>query len=233
MNRKKRSGIIPMSAGLCLIIFALVLTVYNMWTDQRAGKESDEVLRIITGESAEAAEPDYNGGEVNYEDEAVYYITPEPYMAANPDGSYEEDAPLYMMYPEMKMPTKAVNGHDYIGVLYIDELGLELPVLSELTYPGLRSSPCRYKGSAYDGNLIIAAHNYNTHFGRIKNLSPGSVIRFTDIDNNEFIYVVQTMETLPGTAIEEMEAGGWDLSLFTCTYGGASRITIRCSLEMN
>ena len=224
MNRKKRSGIIPMSLGLCFLIFALGLTVYNMWSERNAGRESEEVLRIITGETAEASEPDYGGG-------AEYYMNPEPYT--EPVGIIEEDAPLYMLYPEMEMPEKEINGRDYIGVLYIDELGLELPVLSELSYPGLRSSPCRYKGSAYEGNLIIAAHNYNTHFGRIKNLSPGSVIRFTDIDNNEFMYVVQTMETLPGTAVEEMEAGGWDLSLFTCTYGGASRVTIRCSLEPN
>jgi sortase A len=35
-------------------------------------------------------------------------------------------------------------------------------------------------------------------------------------------------EVLKSTAIEEMEAGEWDLTLFTCTIGGADRITIRC-----
>ena len=223
MNRKNKKGAVPMILGLCCIMFAFGLTAYNMWSEQNAGRESMEIVEVLTGETAQAAEPEY-GGEDNY-------VNP-PGVEAN-IGGLEEDAPMYMLYPEMEMPTKAVNGRDYIGVLYIDELGLELPVLSELTYPGLRSSPCRYKGSAYDGNLIIAAHNYKTHFGNIKNLTPGSVIRLIDIDNNEFTYVVQTMETLPGTAVEEMEAGGWDLSLFTCTYGGASRVTIRCTLEPN
>lgn len=28
------------------------------------------------------------------------------------------------------------------------------------------------------------------------------------------------VETLPETAVEEMRAGEWDLTLFTCTYDG-------------
>ena len=219
MNKKSKSGAIFMSLGLVLLVFALVLAAYNLWSEQNAGRRSGEIVRLLSDETAETSD----------DGEMVYNMGHEPYV----ENTYEEDAPMYMLFPEMEMPSKTINGRDYIGVLYIDELGLELPVLSELTYPGLRLSPCRYKGSAYEGNLIIAAHNYKTHFGNIKKLTPGSVIRLIDIDNNEFIYVVQTMETLPGTAVEEMEGGDWDLSLFTCNYGGTARITVRCSLEMN
>ena len=35
-------------------------------------------------------------------------------------------------------------------------------------------------------------------------------------------------ETLPETAVEEMRAGEWDLTLFTCTYDGRARVTVRC-----
>ena len=218
MNKKSKSGSVAMTLGLCFIIFAFGLAAYNIWSEQNAGRESEEIVMALTDGTAE-----------DTDDEVEYYLPNEQYA----ETAYEEDAPLYMLYPEMEMPSRTIDGRNYIGVLYIDELGLELPVLSELTYPGLRKSPCRYKGSAYEGNLIIAAHNYKTHFGNIKNLSPGSVIRLIDIDNNEFTYVVQTIETLPGTAVEEMESGGWDLSLFTCNYGGTARITIRCDLEMN
>ena len=217
MNKKSKSGTVFMSLGLVLLVFAIGLAAYNLWSEQNAGRKSGEIVRLLSDDTAEASD----------DDEAV--SGHESYAG----NTYGEDAPMYMLFPEMEMPSKTIYGRDYIGVLYIDELGLKLPVLSELTYPGLRSSPCRYKGSAYEGNLIIAAHNYKTHFGNIKNLTPGSVIRLIDIDNNEFIYVVQTMETLSGTAIDEMEAGDWDLSLFTCNYGGTARITVRCSLEMN
>ena len=36
------------------------------------------------------------------------------------------------------------------------------------------------------------------------------------------------VQQLPGTAIQEMEAGDWDLTLFTCDAGGTARVTVRC-----
>ena len=75
--------------------------------------------------------------------------------------------------------------------------------------------------------MIICAHNYVTHFGRLRNLLPGDQVIFTDIDGDEFYYTVAEMDTLPGTAVEEMESGDWDLTLFTCTMGGQSRVTVR------
>ena len=83
-------------------------------------------------------------------------------------------------------------------------------------------------GSAYTDDLIIAAHNYTRHFGNLKNLEPGDRIIFTDVDGNVFSYEVILRETLMPTAIEEMESGDWDLTLFTCTIGGAYRVTVRC-----
>ena len=33
-------------------------------------------------------------------------------------------------------------------------------------------------------------------------------------------------DILEATAIEEMTSGAYDLTLFTCTYGGTSRVTV-------
>ena len=51
-----------------------------------------------------------------------------------------------------------------------------------------------------------------------------------DVQGNQFFYEVADMEELPGTAVEDMEAGEWDMTLFTCTLGGRSRVTLRCRL---
>lgn len=110
----------------------------------------------------------------------------------------------------------------------IPSLELDLPVISEWSYSRLKVAPCRYKGSAYLGDLIIAAHNYTSHFGMLKRLSEGDEITFTDMDGNTFRYEVVILETLEPTAMKEMESGGWDLTLFTCTVGGAYRMTVRC-----
>ena len=41
-------------------------------------------------------------------------------------------------------------------------------------------------------------------------------------------YTVAELETLGKYDVEEMTSGDWDLTLFTCTYGGQSRVTVRC-----
>ena len=59
--------------------------------------------------------------------------------------------PDYVLYPNMEMSVETINGIDFIGVLRIPTLELELPVISEWNYPNLKSAPCRYSGSAYHG----------------------------------------------------------------------------------
>lgn len=53
----------------------------------------------------------------------------------------------------------------------------------------------------------------------------------TDVEGNRFFYQVDSVEILKKTEVEQMEAGDWDLTLFTCTYGGQTRFTLRCVLE--
>ena len=139
-----------------------------------------------------------------------------------------EALPLYLQYPNMDMPVQNIDGNYYIGVLELPTLGLQLPVLSELTDYNLTISPCRYAGSAYLNNLIIGAHNYTSHFSHLRDLSYGDPIYFTDTDGNRFTYTVTEIELLSPTAVEEMKSGNWPLTLFTCTVGGASRVTVRC-----
>ena len=115
-----------------------------------------------------------------------------------------------------------------LGTLAIPALGLELPVMSGWRYPALRVAPCRYLGSAYSGDLVIMAHNYARHFGAIGTLAPGERVSFTDVDGNVFSYAVFETQTLQPDAVEDMASGGWDLTLFTCTPGGRTRVTVRC-----
>lgn len=126
------------------------------------------------------------------------------------------------------MPIVVVDGHGYVGTLSIDALDLELPVISEWSYPALKVAPCRYAGTPYAGNFVIAAHNYASHFGRLKSLEVGDEVRFCDADGNVFRYRVSVIDVLAPDAVQEMTAGEWPLSLFTCTLDSASRVTVRC-----
>ena len=126
------------------------------------------------------------------------------------------------------MPAVEEDGGDYIGVLELPLLGLELPVMESWSYPDLRVAPCRYSGSAYQDDMVVAAHNYKSHFGCLKELRLGDEVRFTDMEGNVFRYAVADLETLGKYDVEKMTSGDWDLTLFTCTYGGKSRVTVRC-----
>lgn len=135
----------------------------------------------------------------------------------------------YKMYPEKEMPIKIIDGYRYIGIVSVPSLDLYLPVMEDWDYDKLRISPCRYAGNVYQGNMVIAGHNYAKHFSGLKNLPEGSEIAFIDMDGNVFHYVIEWTDVLEPEGIEEMVADdGWDLTLFTCTYGGGSRYTIRC-----
>lgn len=136
--------------------------------------------------------------------------------------------PDYMLNPEMEMPIVKIDGQGYIGILVIPDLGLELPVNSEWSYPNLDISPCRYSGSAYLDNLVIAAHNFSHHFGSLDRLEIGQKVIFTDCDGNIFNYEVVVVETLMPNEVKEMTSGDYDLSLFTCTLSGSYRVTVRC-----
>ena len=67
---------------------------------------------------------------------------------AVPPEDPEYVIPDYLIDPRVSMPTAEVEGYDYIGVLSIPVLDLELPVMDSWSYPQLKLSPCRYEGSA-------------------------------------------------------------------------------------
>ena len=139
----------------------------------------------------------------------------------------DEAEPTTLPDVRREMPVKTINGRDYIGVLSIPSLELELPVISQWDYPALKVAPCRYAGSLYQDNLIICAHNYASHFGKLKTLQPGDIVLFTDMDEHVVTFQMVERETLNPMDEEGMEAGDWDLTLFTCTIDGQTRMTIR------
>ena len=185
--------------GLLLIAAALFLSAYNTMDSRKDGETSRQVIAQMC--------------------EALPTQT-----------TAETEAPAvpeYLLDADREMPVQTINGRDYIGVLTIPSLELELPVLSQWDYPALKVAPCRYSGSLYQDNLIICAHNYASHFGKLKNLRVGDTAIFTDMDENVVSFQLAAQETIQPEDLEAMEAGDWDLTLFTCTVGGQSRVTVR------
>lgn len=211
-----KKGTLSIITGLLLIAAALCLTGYNFLEDHQASSASNEALQqleLLVPELTEAPEETVD----------------DPLLSAEPINPAEIEYPDYVLNPEMEMPVTPILGIDYIGVLEIPILGLKLPIIGNYNMERLRVSPARYQGTPYKGNFVICAHNYDSHFGRLKNLDMGDRVYFTDIDDNVFSYRVLEVEILEPDDVEGMlDTDYWDMTLFTCTIGGASRVTVRC-----
>ena len=200
----KRIGTICMVLGVACLLAAIGFVIYNRWEAENAAQITQSLLEDIQ-------------------------LTIDENIAKDPAQDVVEDE----IFPEdgdapANMATIKVGGYDCIGVLSIPVLKLELPVLTDWSYTKLKKAPCHYYGSYYETDFVIAAHNYQAHFGRLSKLHSGDAVIFTDVHGVAHYYEVVLLETLPPTATEEMITSGFDLSLYTCTPGGGNRITARC-----
>ncbi len=136
------------------------------------------------------------------------------------------------LYKDKEMKSKEIDGNEYIGYISIPAVNINLPIMKDWSYDGLKIAPCRFSGSLYTDDMIIAGHNYITHFGPIESLSSGDEVTICDMENNVWQYKVLWIEVIDGTDIEGMmsksETDNWDLTLFTCTMSGTSRYAVRC-----
>lgn len=197
---KSKTGTILMISGAMLIAAALSLAVYNIYDDKSAGEYSQKILMEL-----EAELPELNRADEIPNEYSIYEI---------PSDTQTENI--------------TIDNNDYIGIIDIPVLNIKLPVMAEWNYDNLKLSPCRYKGSVFDNSLIIAAHNYSSHFGSIKELNQGNEVYFIDVNGTVHSYTVYETEIINGSDVDSMTSGDWDLTLFTCNFDGTNRVTVRC-----
>ncbi len=126
------------------------------------------------------------------------------------------------------MATVQLGKRSYVGILEIPTLNLELPVMARWSDELLREGPCRYYGTAADDNLVVAGFNYDAHFGRLTELSPGDEVTLVEMDGTVDIYEVVEVVSLGPSAVEEMTSSGYALTLFTRSYDVSSCVAVRC-----
>ena len=205
----KRAGVILVLAGAVLIFAALLLVFSNYSEDRQAGRESDELLIDVRAIIKERT-------------------TPAPMVT--PATGQEAEKPAESPEPfEPELTVVEIEGHGYIGYLSIPVLELDLPIMSEWDYKKLKIAPCRQFGSSKTDDLVIAAHNYKRHFGYLAELEAGDAVLFTDMGGTVNTYEVALVDTLNPTEVEVVQNSGYDLVLYTCTYGGKTRVTVFCN----
>lgn len=188
---------------------ALFLSIYNIYEDEKAEESAKEVAVQLSEKMDESIEQKI---------------------------SDKLDVPDYVRYPEIEMPMIEIDGESYVGFLEIPELDLSLPIMAgQWSEEKLKKSPCIYEGSVYMDDMIIAGHNYRSHFSPLKKLKEGTEIYFIDAEGNTFPYILAWTEIIEEVDVHRMveKNEDWDLTLFTCTYGGGERYTLRCVKNMS
>ena len=221
---RKVFGICCIVLGVCCLIASVGFIAYNRWEAENAQNVSMRILQNMQEEILDNTHNESVSDNSILEESIAEETAETASVETEPDESAEIPGNI-----SREMPAARVNGYDCIGALSIPVLNLELPVLADWSYDKLRVAPCHYFGSCLEENFVIAAHNYQAHFGRLSALQPKDLVLFTDISGTVYYYEVVLLETLSANAAEEMITSGFDLSLYTCTPGGSSRVTVRCN----
>jgi len=213
---KHNSGNSLIAIGCLMILSAAFITAYNINASNNAGRASRETFDRFT------------------EQVRTDPVKDEPYDVVAEYGLPEEIRQYLVNKPKENTddPVFDIDGIEYPAVMKIPALDIGLPVRNELTMSDLKEAPCRYSGSIKGNDIIIAAHNYDSHFGRIHSLTAGDEVILTDAYGNDIVYTVSETELLGGTDVADMVSGQWDLTLFTCNLSGRSRVTVRCIRKM-
>ena len=208
-----------MTAGVVLVIAALLLFFHNRIEDKNAGENAEKTLQQLEDAMAEReakGEPD---------------ATPTPDISESPgasptgtgSGSNGRSTP-----PALDMPTVRSGAYDYIGYLNFPDYDLTMPVAATWSFPAMEISPCRHTGSVYNDNLVVAGHNYNTHFGVLFNLRLGDIVTFTDVDGNMFTYTVRELIRVSPDDSDAVMNSGYALTMYTCNWDTTERFTAFC-----
>lgn len=204
--KRKILGTAFVVLGAVLILIALSAVIINLWQEEMSGLNADHAMEQLWEQMTVDPVP----------------ATPDT-PALLPENGSTSDAPEFRPMPEIQ-----VDGISYVGYLSIPALNLELPVISESTEQNLEIAPCRFFGTVYQKDFVIGGHRYRRHFRKLSTLGYGERLSFTDVEGNVYIYEVVECEVLEPNQAEYLCSGDWDLSLFTCTPGGMTRVVLRC-----
>lgn len=199
--RSKRSKALT-AAGSLMIAAAAALALFNHMTDIGSRKRAQDISDRIKTEIVS-----------NSRDSIIYQIPP----ADESDDLTNE-------------PSLNLDGIEWLGLLEIPSLGIELPVSCECSYDYMKSGLCRYDGTVLGGDMIVCGHNYKSFLENLSDIQEGDAVYFTDCSGRTYEYAVSEVNLIGGWERDKLfdDSDDWQLTLFTCNYSGYSRYVVRC-----
>ena len=143
---------------------------------------------------------------------------------------------LYANY-QNDIISKVNNNYFVIGIIEIEKIKLNYPILSTQSKELLEISPCRFAGPLPNnvGNLCIAGHNYadKRFFGRLKELSLNDKISIYDLSGKKLDYIIYEKREILSTDLSctsQETNGNIIVTLITCNNISGKRLQIKAKV---
>lgn len=143
---------------------------------------------------------------------------------------------LYANY-QNDIISKVNNNSFVIGIIEIEKIKLNYPILSTQSKELLEISPCRFAGPLPNnvGNLCIAGHNYadKRFFGRLKELSLNDKISIYDLSGKKLDYIIYEKLEILSTDLSctsQETNGNIIVTLITCNNISGKRLQIKAKV---
>lgn len=143
---------------------------------------------------------------------------------------------LYANY-QNDIISKVNNNSFVIGIIEIEKIKLNYPILSTQSKELLEISPCRFAGPLPNnvGNLCIAGHNYadKRFFGRLKEVSLNDKISIYDLSGKKLDYIIYEKREILSTDLSctsQETNGNIIVTLITCNNISGKRLQIKAKV---
>ena len=207
---KRKAGVLFILVGLVALVIAGGLWLNNSLEDETAAKSSEIIAQAFLEKLPNDSSHD------TLHDNVPGDILPDDENTSHPVSDIDMEHIL-------------IDGVKYIGIINIPRFDLNLPVRMNWSYEALKLTPCRYSGNITDNTLVISAHNYSAHFADIGRMRLGDTIIITDVNSFDHTYEVVVVFTVDPESVYEVTHSIYDLTLFTCTFGGQARVVVRAN----
>lgn len=205
MNKRIRA-VLLLVLGAALLLGAAALVLVQQQRDRLAGETAATLVSAI------------KSGRCT--------VQTEPVQTTVSDSDSVPEAPSNASAP-MEAIAITPDGYGLLGIVRIDALSIELPVLAQWSYSLLDIAPCRYSGSIAGENLVILGHSYDSHFRPLRQAEVGMDVTLTDATGRLHRYRVAAVETVAGSDGDALPSS-YPLTIFTCTSDSRHRVLVRC-----
>lgn len=127
-----------------------------------------------------------------------------------------------------------IDGYNVIGIIKIEKIGLEYPILDRTDDISMKKSISKFWGPSVNeiGNLTLVGHNNKdgTMFGKTKKLEIGDLIELKNLNNQMITYKIfdkYVIEPNDVSCIESVGDNTKEVTLITCTNGNKNRLVIK------